>query len=184
MNLCTFDAINEPYKLKSLSYSFSSCQFAGKTSRIELENVLETKELSENMNINYHMDAEGIRTPVAEDQIKGKLENANTIIADKVEEVIFNDLLNELGQSIGLKSESEIPLEISEQLSATKFSDGEGFILTESTVKTEKQEHRAQIDVVASITGTASTTEMKCRSSSYSATHGTPVGLAPQSQGK
>ncbi|TYG69906.1 hypothetical protein ES288_D05G268800v1 [Gossypium darwinii] len=174
-------------EITSLADIFSSGgqeDHAGKPSRIELENVLETQELSENMNINYNMDAEGIRTPVAEDQIKGKLENANTIIADSVEEVIFSDLLNELGQSIGLKSESEIPLEISEQLNATKFSNGQGIILIESSVKTEKQEHRAHIDVVASITGTPSTTEMKCRSSSDSATLGTPVGLAPQSQDK
>ncbi|KAG4147798.1 hypothetical protein ERO13_D05G245401v2 [Gossypium hirsutum] len=174
-------------EITSLADIFSSGgqeDHAGKPSRIELENVLETQELSENMNINYNMDAEGIRTPVAEDQIKGKLENANTIIADSVEEVIFSDLLNELGQSIGLKSESEIPLEMSEQLNATKFSNGQGIILIESSVKTEKQEHRAHIDVVASITGTPSTTEMKCRSSSDSATLGTPVGLAPQSQDK
>ncbi|KAG8493809.1 hypothetical protein CXB51_011079 [Gossypium anomalum] len=174
-------------EITSLADIFSSGgqeDHAGKPSRIELENVLETQELSENMNINYNMDAEGIRTPVAEDQIKGKLENANTIIADSVEEVIFNDLLNELGQSIGLKGESEIPLEMSEQLSATKFSDGQGIILIESSVKTEKQEHRAHIDVVASITGTPSITEMKCRTSSDSATHGTPVGLASQSQDK
>ncbi|KAG4200921.1 hypothetical protein ERO13_A05G244401v2 [Gossypium hirsutum] len=180
-------------EITSLADIFSSGgqeDHAGKPSRIEVENLLETRELSEtqelseNMNINYNMDAEGMRTPVAEDQIKGKLENANTIIADSVEEVIFNDLLNELGQSIGLKSESEIPLEMSEQLSASKFSDGQGIILSESSVKTEKQEHRAHIDVVASITGTPSTTEMKCRSSSDSATHGTPVGLAPRSQDK
>ncbi|TYI83020.1 hypothetical protein E1A91_D05G261600v1 [Gossypium mustelinum] len=174
-------------EITSLADIFSSGgqeDHAGKPSRIELENVLETQELSENMNINYNMDAEGIRTPVAEDQIKGKLENANTIIADSVEEVIFSDLLNELGQSIGLKSESEIPLEMSERLNATKFSNGQGIILIESSVKTEKQEHRAHIDVVASITGTPSTTEMKCRSSSDSATLGTPVGLAPQSQDK
>ncbi|KAH1065127.1 hypothetical protein J1N35_030114 [Gossypium stocksii] len=138
----------------------------------------------DNSNLVESRMVEGIRTPVAEDQIKGKLENANTIIADSVEEVIFNDLLNELGQSIGLKSESEIPLEMSEQLSATKFSDGQGIILIESSVKAEKQEHRAHIDVVASITGTPSTTEMRCGSSSDSATHGTPVGLAPQSQDK
>ncbi|GMI90794.1 hypothetical protein HRI_002748600 [Hibiscus trionum] len=163
--------------------SDSQGSHAGKTSsRMEPKKVLEMQEPSGNLNsINYNMDAEGISTPVVEDQIKGKLENANMTIADSVEEVIFNDLLNELGESIGLKRGSEIPSKTSEKLCATMLSDGERIILTESSVKAEKQEHSIAMDAAA-ISGTPNTTEMKCRSSSDIATHRTSVGLAPQSQ--
>ncbi|XP_039003293.1 uncharacterized protein LOC120129998 [Hibiscus syriacus] len=92
-------------EIASLADVFSSASHAGKTSsRMELKKVLEMQEPSGNMNsINYNMDAEGINNLVVEDQIKEKLENGNMTISDSVEEVIFNDLLNELGKSIGLK---------------------------------------------------------------------------------
>ncbi|KAE8682290.1 hypothetical protein F3Y22_tig00111272pilonHSYRG00030 [Hibiscus syriacus] len=128
-------------EIASLADVFSSANHAGKiSSRMELKKVLEMQEPSGNMNsINYNLDAEGISTPVVEDQIKGKLENANMAIADSVEEVIFNDLLNELGESIGLKRGSGTPLKTSEKLSANMLSNGEQIILTESSVKAESK---------------------------------------------
>ncbi|XP_039041694.1 uncharacterized protein LOC120180443 [Hibiscus syriacus] len=175
-------------EIASLAVVFSSASrggHAGRTSSsIELRKVLEIQEPYENMNlINYNMDDEGIRNPVVEDRIEGKLENANMTIVNSVEEVIFNDILKELGESIVLKKRSEIPLKTSEKMSATMFSNGEGIILAERSVKAEKQEYRTEIDVVAATSGTPNTTEIKCRSSSDTATRGTSVGLAPQSQG-
>ncbi|KAE8715307.1 hypothetical protein F3Y22_tig00110177pilonHSYRG00032 [Hibiscus syriacus] len=171
-------------QIASLADVFSSADHAGKTSsRMELKKVLEMQEPSGNMNsMNYNMNAEGISTPVVEDQIKGKLENANMTVADSVEEVMFNDLLNELGESIGLKRRSETPLKTSEKLSSNMFSNGEQIILTESSVKAEKQEHRTAVDVAAAISGTPNTKEMKSRSRSDTATRITSVGLVPQGQ--
>ncbi|KAK8692145.1 hypothetical protein V6N13_075623 [Hibiscus sabdariffa] len=174
-------------EIASLADIFSSASrggHAGKTSsRIELKKVLEIQETSENINpINYSMDDEVIRTPVVEDPIEGKLETANMTIVNTVEQVIFNDLLNELGENIVLKRGSEIPLKTSEKVSATMFSNGNGIVLTESSVKAEKQEYITEIDVAAAMNGTPNTTEIKCRSSSDTATHGTSVGLTPQSQ--
>ncbi|KAK8677768.1 hypothetical protein V6N13_143291 [Hibiscus sabdariffa] len=174
-------------EIASLADIFSSASRganAGKTSsRIELKKVLEIQETSENINpVNYSMDDEGIRTLVVEDQIEGKLESANMTIVNTVEQVIFNDLLNELGESIVLKRGSEIPLKTSEKVSATMFSNGKGIILTESSVKAEKQEYITEIDVAAAMNGTPNTTVIKCRSSSDIATHRTSVGLTPQCQ--
>ena len=134
--------------------------------------------------IYYNMDAEGSRTPIEEDQIKLQLKEAKVTAAGSIGEVIFNDLLNELGESIGLKRGSEIPLKISEKLSATEFSNGEGIALAESSVNsTEKHEYRAHIDIVTAITGTPNITEMKWSSSNDTATHEALFGSAPQSQG-
>ncbi|KAK8552351.1 hypothetical protein V6N13_120757 [Hibiscus sabdariffa] len=174
-------------EIASVADVFSSASqgsHAGKTSSpMEPKKVLEMQEPSGNTNsINYNIDAEGISTPVVEDQIKGKLKNANMTIADSVEEIIFSDLLNELGENIGFKRGSEIPLKTSEKVIATMFSNGERTVLTESSEKAEKQEYSTAMDVVAAISGTLNTTEMKCRSSSDTATCGTSVGLAPQSQ--
>ncbi|KAK8642926.1 hypothetical protein V6N13_012250 [Hibiscus sabdariffa] len=174
-------------EIASVAHIFSSVSqgsHAGKTaSPMEPKKVLEMQEPSGNTNsINYNMDAEGISTPVAEDQIKGKLKNANMTIADSVEEIIFSDLLNELGENIGLKRGSEIPLKTSEKLIATMFFTGERTVLTESSVKAKKQEYSTAMDVAAAISGTLNTTEMKCRSSSDISTRGTSVGLSPQSQ--
>ncbi|XVF37209.1 hypothetical protein REPUB_Repub19eG0127000 [Reevesia pubescens] len=169
-------------------FSFGSqANLAGKTSsHIELEKVLETEEPSENMNsIIYNMDAEGSRIPLEEDQMKVQFKDANVSAADSMGEVIFNDLLNELGESIGWKRGSEVPLKKSEKLSATEFSDGEGIALTESSIKaTEKQEYGAEIDIVTEITATSNITGMKFSSSSDTATCKTPVASAPQKQDK
>ncbi|KAL4333215.1 hypothetical protein GQ457_07G022340 [Hibiscus cannabinus] len=178
------DVCSEIASVADVLSSASQGSHAGKTSGpIEPKKVLEMQEPSGNTNsINYNMDAERISTPVAEDQIKGKLKNANMTIADSVEEIIFSDLLNELGENIGLKRGSEIPLKTSEKLIANTFSNGERTVLTESSVKVEKQEYSTAMDVAAAISGTLNTTEIKCRSSSDTSTRGTSVGVAQQSQ--
>ncbi|XP_021283904.1 uncharacterized protein LOC110416280 isoform X2 [Herrania umbratica] len=171
------------------SSSASQAVFAGKTSsHIEQEKILETEEplTVETMNsINDNMDAERSRTPTEEDHIKVQLEDANAIAAESIGEIIFNDLLNELGETIGLKRGSETPLKKTEKLSATEFSDGEGISLPEPSAKaSEKQDYRAEIDIVTKITGTPNITEIKWSSISDTTTCRTPFGLAPQSQDK
>lgn len=148
---------------------------------------METEEplTVENVNsINDNMDAKRSRTPVEEDHIKVQLEDANVIAAESIGEVIFNDLLNELGESIGLKRGSETPLKKTEKLSATEFSDAGAISLPETSTKaSEKQDYRAEIDIVTKITGTPNITEIKWSSSSDTTACRTPFGLAPQSQG-
>ncbi|XP_017981271.1 PREDICTED: uncharacterized protein LOC18592650 isoform X1 [Theobroma cacao] len=171
------------------SSSASQADLAGKTSsHIEQEKILETEEplTVENVNsINDNMDAKRSRTPVEEDHIKVQLEDANVIAAESIGEVIFNDLLNELGESIGLKRGSETPLKKTEKLSATEFSDAGAISLPETSTKaSEKQDYRAEIDIVTKITGTPNITEIKWSSSSDTTAFRTPFGLAPQSQDK
>ncbi|XVE60109.1 hypothetical protein DITRI_Ditri05aG0100800 [Diplodiscus trichospermus] len=166
--------------------SASQTDLAVKSSQRELEQVLETGEASENTNSIYcNMDAERSKTPIEEDQIKLQLKFANLTAANSIGEVILNDLLNELGGSIGLKRGPETPLKKSEKQGATDFFDGEGFAHTESSVEAiEKHECRAQTDIVTAITGTPKIAEMKWSSSSDTATYEALFGSAPESQDK
>lgn len=134
--------------------------------------------------INYNIDTERSKTPIEDDQTKVQLKDANMTAADSIGEVIFNDLLNELGESIGLKRGTEIPLKKSEKLSATEFPDGEGIAFAESSIKaTEKHEYSAHIDTVTAITGTPNNSKMKWSSSSGTATSKALFGSETQCKG-
>ncbi|XWS24944.1 hypothetical protein CRYUN_Cryun27aG0028200 [Craigia yunnanensis] len=169
---------SEMISLADVCSSANQANFAGETSNeLKPEKVLESEESPRSENVNYESDkieVEDDKSPAQEDQNSMHLEDANTIAAESIQEVISWDHLNELCESCGRK-EFEVSLKKAEE-TITDNSSGKGMVQTESSVDiNEKSGAIAKIHTLTAETGEQTIMEIQWSVSSHDTTLISPV---------